>query len=173
MNGRPTRSQGERHSLASNGSSHSGEPKDDTWIVGCNLNVRVSIRSQLFATVKDQSFTRPNSFWELLDSTTIFDKYKSIVCIYTISWSIWRSLTANWGGFGSRCWDQHIHRYQWFPQSFTRFRLSFPYYGTYRLPVYSGNSRSHCRHRVVCEDWGVLSSGTDMANECPDGQKIK
>ena len=25
----------------------------------------------------------------------------------------------------------------------------------------------------VCEDWGVLSSGTDMANECPDGQKIR
>ena len=88
-----------------------------------------TIHKHRITTVKDQSFTRPNSFWELLDSTTIFDKYKSIACIYTISWSIWRSLTANWGGFGSRCCDQHIHRYQWFPQSFTRFRLS------YRFPI--------------------------------------
>ena len=33
-------------------------------------------RALILHTVKDQSFTRPNSFWELLDSTTTFDKYK-------------------------------------------------------------------------------------------------
>lgn len=29
------------------------------------------------------------------------------------------------------------------------------------------------RHRLMCKDWGVLSSGSDMVNKCPHEQRIK